>query len=552
MPMKQDFHVVRLQGPYFGQAPGASLHRYFEAEFIQRFQRDLQRHLLQTPAAQQWREEDRFSEHDDKLVLRLPMHKCFYLVCCEIVCDRLGTPALDPQKVASAGFVIRRLTAAGEQSWMLEEDQALGWEATSTGLRDPDVHRRLCRDGTLHPRDPVATYSGEQTHPLHALKIEDENGKCHTLLFGYVPLGGSYMLRQESRALPFDAASLQEFTAAAAEQLPWPYGLRKPLQKIWRLEYARPIAEGTPSREFFELLRLLLNRYHLGEAGIDENQALQELTEGIYFYDQGSAPADLKPENFTDYSRGDFRRWRKYSLWSWLQRHFSGQENRLLQWLVRQEDKIDKAGGLENVAFDKLPPGSGTGDLRYSLYLTAGDARDFRTLLDQRVLDQALNTAKEIPLPKFQQGGDDVYQIVPFARVLEDNGRQRIHWADEDTRSEKFRVAAPFAPEASRPSLIQMPSLGDLRKGLARGVSMITPPDTFNLLNALNLKKGASEDVLPEGEPGGIGIQWICSFSLPVITLVAMILLMIMISLLNIVFFWLPWIKICLPFPKIK
>lgn len=97
-----------------------------------------------------------------------------------------------------------------------------------------------------------------------------------------------------------------------------------------------------------------------------------------------------------------------------------------------------------------------------------------------------------------------------------------------------------------------MPSLGDLRKGLARGVSMITPPDTFNLLNALNLKKGASEDVLPEGEPGGIGIQWICSFSLPVITLVAMILLMIMISLLNIVFFWLPWIKICLPFPKIK
>lgn len=184
MPMKQDFHVVRLQGPYFGQAPGASLHRYFEAEFIQRFQRDLQRHLLQTPAAQQWREEDRFSEHDDKLVLRLPMHKCFYLVCCEIVCDRLGTPALDPQKVASAGFVIRRLTAAGEQSWMLEEDQALGWEATSTGLRDPDVHRRLCRDGTLHPRDPVATYSGEQTHPLHALKIEDENGKCHTLLFG--------------------------------------------------------------------------------------------------------------------------------------------------------------------------------------------------------------------------------------------------------------------------------------------------------------------------------------------------------------------------------
>jgi hypothetical protein len=37
-----------------------------------------------------------------------------------------------------------------------------------------------------------------------------------------------------------------------------------------------------------------------------------------------------------------------------------------------------------------------------------------------------------------------------------------------------------------------------------------------------------------------------------VVTLVAMILLMIIVTLLNIVFFWLPWVRICLPFPKIK
>ncbi len=36
------------------------------------------------------------------------------------------------------------------------------------------------------------------------------------------------------------------------------------------------------------------------------------------------------------------------------------------------------------------------------------------------------------------------------------------------------------------------------------------------------------------------------------ITLVAMILLMIMISLLNIIFWWLPWVRICLPFPSLK
>ena len=98
-----------------------------------------------------------------------------------------------------------------------------------------------------------------------------------------------------------------------------------------------------------------------------------------------------------------------------------------------------------------------------------------------------------------------------------------------------------------------MPSLADLKRGLAKGASMITPPDTFNLMNSLKLNKGAGPDALPDSEPGpGLGIQWICSFSLPVITLVAMILLMIMISLLNIVFFWLPWVRICLPFPKLK
>ena len=77
--------------------------------------------------------------------------------------------------------------------------------------------------------------------------------------------------------------------------------------------------------------------------------------------------------------------------------------------------------------------------------------------------------------------------------------------------------------------------------------------DTFDLMNSLKLGKGATPDAVPDQEPGpGLGLQWICSFSLPVITLVAMILLMIMIVMLNLVFFWLPFVRICLPFPKMK
>jgi hypothetical protein len=540
-----------LLAPFFG-GEGAQLHRYLEPNFVQRFQLALQRRQLNDPEANAWKDADRFSDHDNKLVLRLPMHKTFYLVSCEVSCDRLGLPALDPGKITSAGFVIRRLADSGEQSWMLEDDEALGWEDSPTGLRDPDVHRRLCRDGTLHPRENVPTYTGEQTHPLHPVKATDENGKTRTVLYGYLPLGGTYISRQLDDQSLFDAESLKAFKTAAAAHLPWPYGVRKPLSRRWRAEYERPVDKGIPCKQFFELLRLLLNRYHLGEDDIMENSGLKALTQGIYFYNQTAAPASLAPGNFNDYTKESYKAWRKYSLWSWLQYHARSDNNRLVEWMALQEKQIDAAGGIEKpVKFDRLPARSDTAFSSYSLYLTASDAQSFRTALDQRVLDQAIASARELPLPKFRQNAEDVYQVLPFVRVKEDNGKERIYWG-EDVRSEAFRVASPFDPHASRPSLIQMPSLRDLKKGLAKGVSMLTPPDTFNLINSLNLKKGASEDVLPQGEPSGIGIQWICSFSLPVITLVAMILLMIMISLLNIVFFWLPWIKICLPFPKIK
>jgi hypothetical protein len=54
------------------------------------------------------------------------------------------------------------------------------------------------------------------------------------------------------------------------------------------------------------------------------------------------------------------------------------------------------------------------------------------------------------------------------------------------------------------------------------------------------------------GKPCGDGISagMICSFSIPIITIVALILLIIFVKLLDIVFFWMPFFQICLPLPK--
>jgi hypothetical protein len=51
------------------------------------------------------------------------------------------------------------------------------------------------------------------------------------------------------------------------------------------------------------------------------------------------------------------------------------------------------------------------------------------------------------------------------------------------------------------------------------------------------------------GGGGGINLTWICSFSIPLITICAFFVLNIFLSLLNIVFFWMAFIKICIPFP---
>jgi hypothetical protein len=107
-------------------------------------------------------------------------------------------------------------------------------------------------------------------------------------------------------------------------------------------------------------------------------------------------------------------------------------------------------------------------------------------------------------------------------------------------------VAAPFDPEASRPQTIQMPTLADLKRGLAKGVTFLAPKDLADKL------KTVSMDIPPEEKAsgGGLGMDWIISFSLPVINICAMLLLMIILNLLNLFFQWLPYAITLIPKPK--
>jgi hypothetical protein len=120
--------------------------------------------------------------------------------------------------------------------------------------------------------------------------------------------------------------------------------------------------------------------------------------------------------------------------------------------------------------------------------------------------------------------------------------------------SEEFSIASVHDPDApARTIRIPMPidtSVAGLRK-FKKKVGFVLSP----MLNAqVKSLSGVKLKDVDDGKlnSGSVELGEICTFALPIITLCAMIVLYIFLALLNIVFFWMPFLKICLPIPKGK
>jgi hypothetical protein len=114
--------------------------------------------------------------------------------------------------------------------------------------------------------------------------------------------------------------------------------------------------------------------------------------------------------------------------------------------------------------------------------------------------------------------------------------------------SDKFKIASFFDLDApSRTITISMPvdtSIKDLRK-LKKNVSFLLSNQLREQMNRVTSLKDALDGKYADGQSLDIGL--ICSFSIPIITICALMVLMIFISLLNIVFWWMPFLRICFP-----
>ncbi len=110
-------HAVILRGASFTGAVDAPV-------ILQRTDQEFIPAILEALASQRGREaiaESVASTRDDNHLLKLfqPVHRTFHVALLEVVCDTFGQPRLDPQRIDSAGLVLRRV-AVDQQGQELE------------------------------------------------------------------------------------------------------------------------------------------------------------------------------------------------------------------------------------------------------------------------------------------------------------------------------------------------------------------------------------------------------------------------------------------------
>ncbi|HXW24150.1 MAG TPA: hypothetical protein VEK73_05340 [Xanthobacteraceae bacterium] len=169
-------------------------------------------------------------------------------------------------------------------------------------------------------------------------------------------------------------------------------------------------------------------------------------------------------------------------------------------------------------------------------------------VVDQiKALLQSRSTQVTAPTGRFQDA-TRLYRLRVFLRVKSDicGCPPKLVWSEY---SDPFRIAAwhESADRTRAPVPLPDPFDPNFRNSAKPNCFFSVPPTLMNAMQGTKLSDLSSGKVSKSG--GGVGLGWICGFSIPLITICAFFVLNIFLTLLNLVFFWLPIIKICIPIP---
>ncbi len=463
-----------------------------------------------------------------------PAHQRYYLLAASLVCRRAGMPErkVDAAAAERAAVVVRRLVPKPGVGFD-PEDPATYTEHGWVGDR---------RAGKWEPvgADP-APLAGEERLTLFSLPYRDAAGQPRRLHAALLPVAGREL---------YEGAS----PGPAALELPPTTGddlapLADPRKAAWAsgpFIALRDLADGTPPADLTDpIARDLLRFALLDLADLIKAELPQVWAALVAGSSAGLAGAQAQVYALLDaaFPWGD--RWRLA--------------------VVRADARRQALlAGTDTVSGTPVVPGSAL--LTQIRPAAAGlIGAGFQSVL-YAALDSETEPNPDVPSPAAAAPLAAAKAASAAASSGElDGAFYRARCVYERPRcaqfsppvvsapSRPFRLAAFFDPDApARPLTIRLP-LDTSIKGLKRfpkGVSMLL---SNKLRQQVERVQGAKLEDIDNGDIPGPEPSWslgmICSFSIPIITLCAFIVLMIFIILLNIVFWWLPFLKICLPIP---
>lgn len=443
---------------------------------------------------------------DEPLKLFQPVHNRFYLVAAALVCRRPGLPKrkVDVAAGERVSMLVRRLTPAEdtadppiEEAWVGDREKGR-WQSVA--------------EGEILP--------GEERLPLFTLTHEHE-GQKRQLHAGLIPAGSREVYEgappsgppESSPDVPGDPLSRLADPRKAA----WSAGPQATLDTL-----APPSPADLDADAARELLSFVF--FDLAELLIDELPGLWQAL-------RIASPAGLTPAEQVVYARLTTP-----LPWggTWRQAVVAAGEGDAETELV---PPVATVAQISNTA--------GFIDLEDVLFTALGDP-------DADDLEGAPGAVAPAALRAAAAGDEDgsFYQV----RCLYERPRCAPFKPPVlSAPSRPFRLGSFFDPDAPiRPVTIRLPvdtSIGGLRK-FPKAVSVLVSNQLRQQMEQIG---NTSEEDFFNGDVEQKGPSWtlgmICSLSIPIITLCAFILLFIIVQLLNIVFWWIAFFKICLPIP---
>lgn len=441
------------------------------------------------------------------LKLYQPAHGRFYLVAASLVCRTPGFPdrKIDAGAGETAAFVLRRLVPA-----------------TPGGTVDPAVPPRFREHGWVpgqgwRPAPEADVLAGEERLPLFPMSFPPRADRKRRVLFGLVP-----------------AASRETFAAgpdlspvATEPGDPRHHELDERVAKALRELVDLPAAAGTAIAATASLFILL-----------DLAELLQVHARTVWNALPSSTPPPAGPRRDlwtrlrTDPVGGSTR-------WATALREVDGRRAEILEsGAVLGRPEHD----LRNGSFAGLSLGSlATVDAAVSALSQA-----VRNAFDS-AQPPAPDPATVPAVPKLDPSAGALHVV---RCVYERPVCAGIHPPAVSAPSQAFQLAPFFDPDApARPIRIQMPvdtSIKGLRK-FPRAVSFLISDQLRKQMSRIEgIKLQDLDDGSVKGE-GQFDLGMICSLSIPIITICALILLLVIVFVLNIVFWWIPFFRICLP-----